>query len=336
MKIFFLLLFFPFGLAAQNNNAGSAIAKKFINSLDSAQKLKSVFPFSEMSRYDWHYLPATMVARQGIAIRELNSGQKQNLYALLDNYLSKKGYARTQDIMKNEYLLKELEPDNENRIPENYFVAFYGNPGRDSTWGWKFSGHHVALNFTMVNNQLAFAPFFFGIYPAEIKAGANKGRRIIKDEEDIGFELINLLTNEQRSKAIFQLKAFTDIVTTNSAQVRPLRHAGILSGELTHQQKVILNKLVVAYLSSMPNEIAQVRMKRIVSEDFNELRFGWAGGLRSGEPHYYRIQGKSFLIEFDNSQHNANHIHSVWRDFNGDFGIDLLKEHYQNNTHHHQ
>ncbi len=336
MKIFFLLLFFPFYLTAQNNSAGSAIALACINSLDSAQKVKSVFAFDEMSRYDWHYLPATMVARQGVCIRDLNIAQKKNIYALLKNFLSDKGYTRTQDIINNEFYLKELEPNNTNRIPENYYVAFYGNPGMDKVWAWKFSGHHVALNFTIVNNQLAFAPFFFGIYPAEIKSGQNKGRQIIKDEEDIGFELINMLTSEQKLKAIFQLKAFTDIVTTNSAQVGPLKSVGILTKDLTHQQKVIFNKLIVAYLSSMPSVIAEIRMKRIVSEDLNEIKFGWAGGLISGEPHYYRIQGKTFLIEFDNTQHKANHIHSVWRDFNGDFGIDLLKEHYQNSKHHHK
>lgn len=336
MKIFILLLFFPFYLIAQNNTAGSSLALTCINSLDSAQKAKSVFPFDDMSRYDWHYLPATMVARQGACLKDLNSTQKKNIYALLKSFLSDKGYTRTQDIMNNEYYLKELEPNNINRIPENYYVAFYGNPGTDSVWGWKFSGHHVALNFTIVNNQLAFAPFFFGIYPAEIKAGQNKGRRIIKEEEDIGFKLINILTSEQKSKAIFQLKAFTDIVTTNSAQVGALKSVGILAKDLMHQQKVILNKLIVAYLSSMPSEIAEIRMKRIVSEDFNEIKFGWAGGLIPGEPHYYRIQGKTFLIEFDNTQHNANHIHTVWRDFNGDFGIDLLKEHYQNSKHHHK
>ena len=336
MRLLLLLLFFPFSLAAQNDSVGSSIAMTCINSLDSSQKVKSVFAFDEMSRYEWHYLPATMVARRGIAIRELDSIQKQNIYALLKIYLSDKGYARTQDIMSYEYLLKELEPNNQNRIPENYFVAFYGNPSKDSTWGWKFSGHHIALNFTIVNSQLAFAPFFFGVYPAEIKDGPNKGRRIIRDEEDLGFELVNLFTKEQKSKAIFQLKAFTDIVTTNSAQVGSLKSVGILAKDMMHQQKVILNKLIVAYLSSMPNEIAKIRMKRIASEDLNEIRFGWAGGLVPGEPHYYRIQGKTFLIEFDNTQNKANHIHTVWRDFNGDFGIDLLKEHYQNSRHHHK
>ena len=333
MKLLFFLLV-PFYLSAQTNSSGSTIAVTFINSLDSAQKAKSVFPFDDMSRYDWHYVPPSMLARQGISLKDLDSSQKQNIHVLLKNYLSNSGYVRTKEIMSYEYLLKELEPNNTNRIPENYFVAFFGDPAKDRVWGWKFSGHHIALNFTMVNNQLAFAPFFFGVYPAEIKAGQNKGKRIIKDEEDIGFELINLLTKEQKLKAVFQLKAFSDIVTTNSQQVGPLTPVGILAKELAPQQKVILNKLIVAYLSSMPSEIAETRMKRIVSEDFNEIKFGWAGGFIPGEPHYYRIQGKTFLIEFDNTQAKANHIHTVWRDFNGDYGADLLKEHYQNSHHH--
>jgi hypothetical protein len=336
MRLLFLLAFFPFYLAAQNTSSGSSIAVNYINALDGGQKARSVFAFEEMSRYEWHYLPATMVARGGIAIKDLDSSQKQRIYALLNHYLSKEGYGKARDIMKNENFLKETEPNNPNRIPENYFVAFYGNPGTDSVWGWKFSGHHVALNFTIVNGDLAFAPFFFGAYPAEVKSGQDKGHRIIKDEEDIGFELVRSLTSAQRSKAVFQLNAFTDIVTTNSAQVAPLGPVGILAREMSHEQKTVLNKLIVAYLSSMPGDIAERRMMRIVTEDFDAIRFGWAGGLTAGEPHYYRIQGKTFLVEFDNTQNHANHIHTVWRDFNGDFGVDLLKEHYQNSQHHHK
>ena len=330
--LFFLIV--PFSLKAQFSGHSSSIAVTFIGSLDSSQKARSVFDFEQMSRFEWHYLPATMASRQGIAIRELNRTQKQNFYILLKTYLSDKGYAKTTDIMSYEYLLKELEPNNRSRIPENYFVAIYGNPGRDSIWGWKFSGHHLALNFTIVNNKLAFAPFFFGIAPAVIKNGPKKGNRVIKDEQDLAFELINSFTKEQKSKAIFQQKAFSEIVTTNSVRVDALDPVGILARDITNQQKIILNKLIVAYLSSMPNEIAKIRMKRIALEDMDEIRFGWAGGLVAGEPHYYRIQGKTFLIEFDNTQEKANHIHSVWRDFNGDFGVDLLKEHYKNSDHH--
>ena len=335
MKLLFSLIV-PFSLIAQTKVDGpsSSVATTFINSLESSQKARSVFDFDQMSRYEWHYFPPSMVSRQGIPIKELNDEQKKNFHSLLKIFLSDKGYAKTQDIMSYEYLLKELEPNNSHRIPENYFVAIYGSPGTDSTWGWKFSGHHLALNFTIVSNQLAFAPFFFGINPAEIKDGSKKGKRVIREEEDLGFELINSFTKEQKSKAIFQLRAFTEIVTTNAAQVSPLPPVGILAKDMTPQQKIIVNKLIAAYLSSMPDGIAKIRTRRIVAEDMNEIRFGWAGGLVAGEPHYYRIQGKTFLVEFDNTQQNANHIHTVWRDFNGDYGADLLKEHYKNSKHH--
>jgi Protein of unknown function (DUF3500) len=337
MKLLLFLLL-PCYLAAQNadkNNSGSAKAMAFVSSLNDVQKKKAVFSFDEMNRYEWHYLPAAMISRTGIAVKDLDTIQKQDLYTLMQAYLSKEGYTRTKNIMSFEYLLKELEPNNVIRIPENYFVAVYGVPGKDSTWGWKFSGHHVALNFTIVNDQIAFAPFFFGVYPAEVKDGPRKGTRIIKDEEDLGFELVNSLTQEQKQKALFELKAFTDIVTTNSAEVAPLQPVGIFARDMTHEQKTVLNKLIVAYLLSMPPAIAKTRMKKITTEDMNSIRFGWAGGTEPGKPHYYRVQGKTFLIEFDNTQNNANHIHTVWRDFNGDFGRDLLREHYQT-SHHHQ
>ena len=332
-----LFLMLPFYLAAQNiaeTNSGSAKALAFVNSLRDVQKKKAVFPFDEMTRYEWHYLPATMVYRYGIGVKDLDSTQKENLYSLLQAYLSNEGYTRTKNIMGFEYLLKEAEPENLNRIPENYFVAIYGVPGKDSVWGWKFSGHHVALNFTVVNDKVAFAPFFFGVYPAEVKEGPKKGMRIMKDEEDLGFELVNSLTMEQKQKALFQLKAFSEIVTTNAIQVGPLKPVGIFAKDMRLEQKTILNKLIVAYLLSMPPAIAKTRMKKIITEDINAIRFGWAGGTEPGKPHYYRVQGKTFLIEFDNTQSNANHIHTVWRDFYGDFGLDLLREHYQTVQHH--
>jgi hypothetical protein len=335
VNVFSFQLCVPFVLTAQNNTIDFSSALTVVNSLDSTQRAKSVYPFDNMSRYDWNYLPPSLIQRRGVCLKDLDSTQKKNVYTLLRSFLSDKGFSRTQEIMNNEYYLKELEPNMIHRIPENHFIAFYGTPAKDSVWGWKFSGHHIALNFTVVNDKLALTPLFFGVYPAEIKEGKNKGRRIIKEEEDIGFELINMLTSEQKSTAVFQKNAFRDIVTTNAIQVGPLTLVGIVARDLTLQQKNVLNKLIVSHLSSMPNKIAEMRMKRIVSEDFNKIRFGWAGGLTKGVPHYYRIQGKTFLVEFDNTTHNANHIHIVWRDFDGDFGVDLLNEHYKKSKHHH-
>ena len=337
MKLLFLILL-PFALSGQNtdnNNSGTAKAQVFVNSLNQVQQKKAVFPFNEMNRYEWHYLPAAMAPRTGIAVKDLDSIQKENLHLLLQAYLSREGYVRTKNIMDFEYLLKELQPQNANRIPENYSVSIYGTPRLDSIWGFKFTGHHLALNFTIVRDKIGFAPFFFGVYPAEVKEGPKKGTRLLKDEEDLGFELINSLTSDQKQKAIFDLKAFAEIVTTNSAKVVPLPPVGIFAGDMTHDQKITLNKLIVAYLLSMPPALAKARMKKITTEDMDAIRFGWAGDTVPGKPHYYRIQGKTFLIEFDNTQDNANHIHTVWRDFNGDFGLDLIREHYHN-SHHHQ
>lgn len=338
MRSLLLLLLLPASLIAQNvkeDNGGTAKASAFVSSLNEQQKAKTVFPFNEMNRYDWHYVPASMLGRTGYAIKDLDSSQKTLFYSLLQFFLSPEGYKRTQNIMSFEYVLKEMEPNNPHRIPENYFVSIYGNPGKDSVWAWKFTGHHIALNFTIVDNKLAFAPFLFGSNPAEVKQGPQKGMRVIKDEEDLALELVNSLNAEQKKIALFQLKAFTDIVTTNAAQVAPLKPVGILLKDLNNDQKNLVNRIIVAYLSSMSLRLANARMNLVATEDKNDIRFGWAGGLVRGEPHYYRIQGKTFLIEFDNTQNNANHIHMVWRDFNGDYGADLLREHYLNSNHHH-
>jgi len=332
-----LLLLFPLSIFAQDKKIDKGAAAKaiaFVSALNEQQKAKAIFPFEEMNRYDWHYVPASMIARTGLAVKDLDSSQKDLFYEMLRSFLSPAGYQRTENIMSFEYVLKELEPTNPHRIPENYFVSVYGNPGKDSAWAWKFTGHHVALNFTVVDDQLAFAPFFFGANPAEVKQGPKKGMRIFKDEENLAFELVNSLNAAQKKTALFQLKAFTDIVTTNSSQVGPLKPVGILFKDLDDDQKNLVNKIMVAYLSSMPVRLANMRMKRVATEDKNDIRFGWAGGFVKGEPHYYRIQGETFLIEFDNTQNNANHIHMVWRDFNGDYGEDLLKEHYQHDHQH--
>lgn len=336
MKVLLLLLL-PFSLTAQNidaNKLGSSNAMALVNSFNAGQKEKAVFSFEDMSRYLWHYVPGSMLPRNGISIKDLDSTQKQYFYSLLKTHLSEEGYKKTQDIMNMEYFLKELEPNNVHRIPENYFLSIYGNPVKDSSWGWKITGHHIALNFTIIKDELAYAPFFFGVYPAEVKEGSKKGLRIIKDEEDLGFQLVNSLNQQQKQIAIFELQAFKEIVTTNAAEVSQLKPVGIFARELTQLQKEILNKLIASYLLSMPTDIAKKRIEKLTKEDFGAIRFGWAGDTVSGKPHYYRIQGKSFLIEFDNSQNNANHIHEVWRDFYGDYGLDLLREHYQNSKHH--
>ncbi len=236
--------------------------------------------------------------------------------------------------MSLEDVLAELSGNRNYRDPEKYYLAFYGNPEKDSLWSWAFQGHHLSLNFTVLNGKMEVAPRFLGANPATVKSGKRKGERTLAAEEDLGLELINSMSEQQKGKATIQERAFYDIVTTNLPKVDPLKPAGIKMEELNQQQKSILLNLIREYLATMPDDLAARRMENLKKEEIGEITFGWAGATQSGEGHYYRIQGKTFLVEFDNTQNSANHIHSVWRDFNGDFGRDLIREHYQRSLHH--
>lgn len=309
-------------------------AVDFLKSLTQAQRNKTQLPFNDESKMLWHYIPSSMFPRAGIQLNELDSNQKSKLDELLKDFLSETGYTKTMKIIDLENILLEMSGDSIMRNPESYSVAFYGNPEEDSLWAFSFEGHHISLNFTIHDGKVKNAPRFFGANPAKIPSGPREGERTLPKEEDLGFELINSLSEEQREMAIFQQEPFFDIVTGNSAEVEPLSPVGIRYGQLNKNEQLIFLKLLDEYLSTMPAEQAEKRMNRIKDEEINEVRFGWAGPTVLGEGHYYRIQGRSFLIEFDNVQNKANHIHTVWRDFDGDFGRDLIREHYKNSDHH--
>ncbi|WP_242204181.1 DUF3500 domain-containing protein [Aestuariivivens insulae] len=309
-------------------------AVDFLKSLTQAQRNKTQMPFNDGSRMLWHYFPSSMFQRAGIQLNALDSNQKSKLEELLKTFLSETGYIKTMKIIDLENVLLEISGDSVMRNPENYLVAFYGNPEKDSLWAFSFEGHHISLNFTTHKGKVEIAPRFFGANPARILSGPREGERTLQKEEDLGFELLNSLSKEQRELAIFQKKPFSEIVTGNSTKVEPLSPVGIMYGQLTKNQQFIFLKLLDEYLSTIPPKLAEKRMNSIKDEEINEVRFGWAGATVLGQGHYYRMQGKSFLIEFDNVQNEANHIHTVWRDFNGDFGRDLIKEHYKNSNHH--
>lgn len=309
-------------------------AVEFLKSLTEAQRNKTQMPFNDESKLLWHYIPSSMFPRAGIQLNELDSNQKSKLDELLKAFLLETGYKKTMKIIDLENILLEMSGDSIMRNPESYSVAFYGNPEKDSLWAFSFEGHHISLNFTIHDGKVENAPRFFGANPAKIPSGPREGERTLPKEEDLGFELINSLSEEQRGMAIFQQEPFFDIVTGESAEVEPLSPVGIMYGQLNRNQQLIFLKLLDEYLSTIPAEQAEKRMNSIKDEEINEVRFGWAGATVLGEGHYYRIQGKSFLIEFDNVQDKANHIHTVWRDFDGDFGRNLIREHYEKSHHH--
>lgn len=306
----------------------------FLDSLDKKQLEKISHPFDDLSRNTWHYLPGKMWWRAGLKLKELTNKQAALFSEMLKSFLSSTGYTKVRKIIELENVLAEIENNADFRDSEYYTIAIYGKPRTDKQWSWSIEGHHLSLNFTIVDDEISATPRFLGASPATIKVGERKGERVLGNEEDFAFELLFALSESQKQEAIFQNVSFFDIVTTNATEVGPLKPVGIPTNKLTNEQKSILKKLIKEYLNSLPKAIASERERRINKEEFRNIRFGWAGAMEKGKAHYYRIQGKSFLIEFDNTQNDANHIHTVWRDFDGDFGKDILKEHYQNSDHH--
>ncbi len=315
-------------------SATSNAMERFLATLDDAQKEKVLLPLDDASRERWHYFPSSMWPRPGLSLHDLNAEQEAALFALLQASLSEIGYGKVRQIMSLESVLRELEGNARLRDPRAYWVAVYGNPAGQRPWAWSFEGHHLSLNFTVVRGQVAASPRFLGANPATIRSGPRQGERTLQQEQDLAFELLHSLTPEQQRRALIAPKAYPDILSGNESRVKPLPQEGLPAAALDARQQALLRRLIDEYLSVLPPALADTRRRKIESEDWSALHFAWAGSTAPGRPHYYRIQGNTFLIEFDNSQDGANHIHSVWREFDGDFGRDLLQEHYRTAPHH--
>jgi hypothetical protein len=220
------------------------------------------------------------------------------------------------------------------RDPEKYFFSIFGTPSATDTWGWRVEGHHISLHFTVVNGTLvASSPSFFGSNPAEVREGPKKGLRILGAEEDAARALLQSLDPAQRAKAILDATAPGDMVTMATVDIKPLSPSGLGADAMTAAQRDLLMKLLDVYIGKMAADIAEDRLARVRKAGVEKIGFAWAGETERGKKHYYRIQGPTFLVEYDNTQNDGNHIHSVWRDFNGDFGRDLLREHLKSVAH---
>jgi hypothetical protein len=302
-------------------------AKAFLASLTPQQRTQATFPFQNDERLNWHYIPKE---RKGLALREMTPEQKQLAHALLAAGLSQQGYIKAVSIMSLDEILKIVEGGKgPQRDPEGYFFTVFGEPSATGTWGYRIEGHHVSQNFTVVNGKIQGAPSFFGTNPAEVREGARKGLRILAREDDLGRELVKSLTADQKKTAIVNKEAPKEIITEASRKAALKGEpSGLEASKMTAAQRAIFQSLLDEYCHNMTGEIDQTREDQIKKAG-DKLYFAWAGGEEPGQGHYYRIQSPSFLVELDDTQDNANHIHSVWRDFEGDFGLDLLKEHYQ-------
>ena len=337
-----VLAYFAATYAADRSPASMAdAANKFLSTLTPEQKQTASFAFDNVKeRERFGFVPTEMHPRVGLTIEKMTEPQRQAAHNLMKAGLSQKGYMTASAIMELESILNLIEnppgakPGKLERNPLKYYVWVFGTPSAKGTWGWKVEGHHVSLNFTATGgNMVSAAPHFFGSNPAEVKDGPKKGLRVLGFEEDPARELVMALDESQRAKAVINATAPNDIVTRNEGTVAALTPTGIAATDLQPKQREMLMRVVDAYVSVMAPDIAADRMAALKKAGLDKLTFAWAGEFERGKKHYYRVQGPTFLIEFDNTQNDGNHVHSVWRDFNGDFGRDLLKEHVTSVTH---
>jgi hypothetical protein len=320
-------------------------AGRFLAALTPEQRQKAAYAFDSDERLKWHFIPTEMFARNGLTIADMTEPQRKLAHGLLQAGLSQRGYLTATAIMDLEIILNALEgaareanPGGRGNVlvrdPVRYFFSVFGTPSPRGAWGWRVEGHHISLHFTVVNGSLvASSPSFFGSNPAEVREGPKKGLRVLAAQEDSARALVMALDEAQRKQAIIADAAPNDISTMNTLDITPLAPGGITADRLTPAQRETLMAVVDAYASAMAADIAGERLDRIRKAGVEKISFAWAGDTARGRRHYYRVQGPTFLIEFDNTQNNANHVHSVWRDFQGDFGRDLLREHLKTVAH---
>jgi hypothetical protein len=302
-------------------------ANRFLAALDVQQRAKASFSFDTDERLNWHFVPRE---RQGVPLREMTPYQKHLASALLAAGLSQTGYIKAVTIISLEEVLRIIENDSgEVRNPELYYFSVFGTPTDTGTWGYRVEGHHLSQNNTVVDGDVVDGPGFFGANPAQIQEGPRKGLRTLTGEDDLGFELIHALNESQQKVAIVNSVAYKEILTgaSRKAALRG-QPSGLSASTMNVRQFDALMALMEEYARNVPDELAERRVTQINKAGRN-IYFAWSGGIGRSDPHYYRVQTPSFLIELDDTQDDANHIHSVWREVNSDFGQDLLHRHYE-------
>ncbi|MDX2283159.1 MAG: DUF3500 domain-containing protein [Bacteroidia bacterium] len=304
-------------------------------SLDESQRARALLPFGSDERQNWHFYPKE---RAGLPLELMRPEQRGLVRSLLGAVLSEPGLARAEQIMQLELVLRELEqraPDDRWRHPELYYLSFFGKPSADTPWAFRFEGHHLSLNVQAAGRQgVALTPALFGANPGEVRAGSRTGLRVLRAEEELGRALMGMLDSAQRRRAWISREAPYELITFVDRKVTLTEYQGLPASAMSLRQQEALRLLIEVYTGSFEPELARSYWQQIEAAGFGNLYFAWMGELEPRKPHYYRIHGPRLLIEYDNVQNEANHIHAVWRDPANDFGEDLLRRHYLESPHH--
>ncbi len=327
-----ILACLPLGqmIAAERSVAAmSKAAQGFLAALTPEQRQLATFPMTSEERLRWHFIPNEMFPRKGVAFRTMTEAQRARAHDLLKAGLSQRGYMTASAIIELENVLRAIEKGGKfARDPVDYQFTIFGTPGAKDAWGWRVEGHHLSLHFTLAGGKaVATSPTFTGSNPAEVREGPQKGTRVLAALEDLGRAMVMALDEGRRTTAIYDPVAPGDILTMNTNDITPLSPGGLAGAAMTTEQRAVLTRLIEGYATLLADDLAADRLARVKAAGPEQVRFAWAGPVEKGAKHYYRVQGPTFLIEYDNTQNDGNHIHAVWRDFQGDFGRDLLREH---------
>ena len=322
----------PFGSAsAQTVDAAQRIAdaaNRFLLSLDDGQRRQALIAFGSANRLDWHYIPRT---RSGLALGEMRADQADAARALFASVLNQRGLELLDGVRLLEGVLREQQGSF--RDPSRYYVSVFGTPGR-FPWGWRFEGHHLSLNVALpAPGHVAVTPFFTGAHPATVRDGPHRGFRLLGASEDLARQIMAGLTDRQREAAIIANRSFGEIVASPQREQDLGNPRGLLLGEMSGAHRTLVEALMDRFLGTLAPDLLAQQKKRVLEQGLATFRFAWAGSLTPGEAHYFRVHGPVTLIEQDNTQNGANHVHAVWRDLAADFGRDALADHYRQQKH---
>jgi hypothetical protein len=318
------------GSAAPGETPGACAAmvtaaQAFIASLDGdALTSAAVQPFE--ARHNFAYEPQ-VADRPGVSLKMMSEAQQEKALALLQSGLSETGLKRAETVRSLEFLKNITMFQANMRDAGFYWLAIFGTPSEQGAWAWQWEGHHLALHYTSVDCAVADTPTFIGAWPAEvadmIEGGPAVGTRNLEQEEDLGRALARSLdADPDKRMQAFVTAAYRQMIPEGPDKATPLTPSGLPGSAMSDSERMQLQAIVEAYAGMMPDALAAARLQRIEEHDgWDKVSFVWSGALEPRQRHYYRVQGDSFMIEYRND--DGNHIHTVWRDFSGDFGDDL-------------
>ncbi|MGW4949547.1 DUF3500 domain-containing protein [Streptomyces parvulus] len=272
---------------------------------------------------EWTYLPGS---RPGLCTEGLGARQREAVDVLL---------ATAHSVPGAELARGAIEVERHRRARhgpvsgDRYWVRLLGDPDGEGPWGWRMNGHHLAVHVLVTSAGVRVTPHFVGSEPARVGSGPQAGRRILGPEEDLARELVTGLDGGRRAAAVFAATPPDDILTRDDPFADPrLLPDGLAHERMTPDQQRLLERLVRRYLDRAPAAYARECWSAAVARGLGPVSFAWAGGLVPGDRHYYCVRAPDFLIEYDNTQDDGNHAHSVWRHVRHDWGADLLRGHY--------